>query len=130
MPAAALREITKLSPTHCVHPTKVDKLDELSEPTVAETEETRGPNLEDTEMYAPAGRGNSYASTRLQRARKKLVLCFVRLIPHCTGLPASKSRSAMSRHVPGRCFTCTAGIYRTARGFGHGFGKNFLYIAN
>ena len=65
----------------------------------ADIDENYGIDLKDGELYCTTGRGNSFASKKIQRLGKQ-PLRVVREIPHCTGVPISKARGALSRPAP------------------------------
>ena len=88
----------------------MEKLDDLTEPTVAELEEVCGISLEDgRETHPVCNRGRHYTSQKLPRLRKKPVLV-TKEIHHCPDNHAPKMRVAPSRPAPARCFTCHDGI--------------------
>ena len=99
-------------------PSKTEKLNDLDEPSIKEIEETHGLSLTE-DYYCTAGRGNSFTSARIKRARKQPVL-IAREIPHCPRPWSTSYRGALSRPAPGRDFSCCGGIPKFARGRGHG----------
>ena len=56
-----------------VPPSKTEKLNNLDEPSIKEIEETHGLSMTE-DYYCTAGRGNSFTSARIRRARKQPVL--------------------------------------------------------
>ena len=121
--APILKDVKNLSPTQYEHPEKAGKLDDLNEPSTAETEETCGLDLNGTtEFYSLAVRGSWFSSTKIQRQRKQPVT-IVKEIAHCHGLPAFRARGDLSRPAPGRNFYCCSGIPNFTRGAGHGYNK-------
>ena len=64
-----------------VPPSKTEKLNDLDEPSIKEIEETHGLSMTE-DYYCTAGRGKSFTSARIRRARKQPVL-IAREIPHC-----------------------------------------------
>ena len=125
-PAPFLKDITNVRPTSYVPPTKVNKLNDLSddELSFAEIEEVWGLNLRDSPTAYPQTRRGNYTSAKVQRLTKQSVTV-VKEIPHCSGLPAFRARGALSRPAPGRNFTCCSGIPAFARGRGQGSIKYF-----
>ena len=101
-PAPVLANITNTGRREYAPPNKAEKLDDLSELSVAVIEENYGIELDDRELYCTTGRRNSFTSTKIQRLRKQPVRV-VREIPHCTGIPISKAGGALSRAAPGQC---------------------------
>ena len=123
--APIFRDVTNLSPTQYEPPEKAGKLDDLNEPSAAETEETWGLDLNGTtEFYSLAGRGSWFSSTKIQRQRKQPVT-IVKEIAHYHGLPAFRARGALSRPAPGLNFYCCSGIPNFTRGVEHGY--NMFY---
>ena len=118
-PAPIRNDITNAGKQEDSPSTKVEKLDDLSEPSVREIENSYGFNLDAGELHCLAGRGNSFTSARMQRLGKQPIQV-VREIPHCTGVPASTARGALSRPAPGRCNSCREGIHKFATCLGHG----------
>ena len=97
---------------------KTEKLNDLDEPSIKEIEETHGLSMTE-DYYCTAGRGNSFTSARIRRARKQHVL-IAREIPHCPRPWSTSYRGVLSRPAPGRDFSCCGGIPKFARGQGHG----------
>ena len=97
---------------------KTEKLNDLDEPSIKEIEETHGLSMTE-DYYCTAGRGNSFTSARIRRARKQPAL-IAREIPHCPRPWSTNNRGALSRPAPGRDFSCCGGIPKFARGRGHG----------
>ena len=118
--APVLRDVTNLSPAQYEPPEKAGKLNDLNEPSVAETEVMWGLTLNSSsEFYSLAGHGSRFSSTRVQRQRKQPILV-TREIPHCPRPWSTNYRGALSRPAPGRDFSCCGGIPKFARGRGHG----------
>ena len=70
-PPLNLKDITNLSPANYIPPTKVNKLNDLSEPRRREIEETCGLNLNNEEYYATAGRGSNFTSAKQRRIENR-----------------------------------------------------------
>ena len=87
-----------MAPTSYVPPNKVDKLDNLSEPSAGDIKEIHGIFLSDSEMYSTAGQGK-FTSTKIRKPRKEPVTVTMG-ITHRTGLPAFRARGALSRPAP------------------------------
>ena len=60
-----------------VPPSKTEKLNDLDEPSIKEIEETHGLSMTE-DYYCTAGRGNSFTSARIRRARKQPYLLLER----------------------------------------------------
>ena len=73
-------------------------MDKLNE-SLAETEETLGLKLDDSEMYTLAGRGSSYTSTKTYRPWKQPV--------------------RVVREIAGRFCSCHEGIHGFHKGLGN-----------
>ena len=118
-PAPVLKDITIAGKPEYPPPTKAENLDDLSEPSVREIEDSYGFILDEREIHCLAGRGNSFTSASIQRLRKQPVRV-IREIPDCTGVPASRARGALSRPAPGLCNSCRGGIHKFATGLCQG----------
>ena len=99
-------------------PSKTEKLNDLDEPSIKEREETHGLSMTEN-YYCTAGRGKSFTSAKIRRARKQPVL-IAREIPHCPRPWSTNYSGALSRPAPGPDFSCCGGIPKFARGRGHG----------
>ena len=86
-PAPILRDITILPPANYVPLTKINILNDLSEPPRRKIEETWGLNRNNEEYNATAGRRSSFKSAKLQRNLKQNITV-LKEISHCSGLPA------------------------------------------
>ena len=111
--APILSDVTNRRKQEYIPLSKAEKLNDLSEPSLGEFEEAHGFKLDDDTYYCTAGRGNSFTSARIRRARKQPVRV-VREIPHCSGVPFFRARGALSRPAPGRCCDCHDGIHKIA----------------
>ena len=119
-PAPVLRDMTNGELSLNEPPTKIDRLDDLTEPTMEDIENVYGIGLQSSsEFNSLCGRGARFTSTKLTRARKQPVL-ITREIPHCPRPVSTGYRGALSRPAPGRDFSCCGGIPKFARGRGHG----------
>ena len=119
-PAPVLQDITNGELSLNEPPTKINRLDDLTEPTIEDIENVYGIDLQSSsEFNALCGRGARFTSTLLTRTRKQPVL-ITREIPHCPRPVSSSYRGALSRPAPGRDFSCCGGIPKFARGRGHG----------
>ena len=118
--APVLRDVTNKELPYNGPPPKIERLDDLTEPSVEEVENAYGIDLQSSREYSPlCGRGTRYTSTKLARAQKQPVL-ITREIPHCPRPWSTGYRGALSRPAPGRDFTCCGGIPQFTRGKGHG----------
>ena len=117
--APVFRDVTNKKGREYIPPSLTKKLNDLSEPSIEEIEETRGLKLYDEKYHCMAGRGNSFTSRRIQRARKQPVRV-IREIPQCTAVPALRARGALSPPAPGRCCDCHEGMHKLASGLGNG----------
>ena len=118
--APAFRDVTNTEEMPEEPPNKIDRLDDLTEPNIAEIEKAYGINLEDSMETSPmCGRGTRFTSSKVARLRKQPVL-ITREIPHCPRPWSTNYRGALSRPAPGRDFSCCGVIPKFARGRGHG----------
>ena len=77
-PAPVLKDITIAGKPEYPPPTKAENLDDLSEPSVREIEDSYGFILDEREIHCLAGRGNSFTSASIQRLRKQPVRVIAR----------------------------------------------------
>ena len=122
-PAPVLRELLNFSPVEYVPSTKIDRLDDLNEPTVSQTEEAYGFKLNDTaERHASADRGITYNFERLRRGSKQPVL-IVSEIPHYSSLAPTRANWTLSHPYLGWCNYCLHSVDGHSQGVGHGIIK-------
>ena len=94
----------------------VEKLKDLSEPSVTQIEETYGFSLGDAKKRCSVGgRGIQYTSQKITRSRRQLVF-EAREILHCGGVVAARSTGALSHPAHGWCTYCQQGIDRQVLG--------------
>ena len=118
--APVFRDVTNSTGMPEEPPNKIDRLDDLTKPNIAEIEDAYGINLDVSMETSPlCGIGTSFTSSKMARLRKQPVL-ITREIPHCPRPWPTNYRGALSRPAPGRDFSCCGVIPKIARGRGHG----------